>query len=91
MWFVELRCIRLCLILYSKSYTITTANFICDRACENQPSSHIKIALFFQLCPFITYNLFETTTQSIYHRCRESFKAYRMLIVHLELEIFIVM
>ena len=65
MWFVELRCTRLCLILYSKSYTITTANFICDWACENQPSSHIKIALFFQLCPFITYNLFETTTQNL--------------------------
>ena len=27
---------------------------ICDRACENQPSSRIKIALFFQLCSFTT-------------------------------------
>ena len=36
---------------------------ICGQAHENQPSGHIKIALFFQLCPFITPDLFEITTQ----------------------------
>ena len=65
---------------------------ICDRACENQPSGRIKIALFFQICPFIIHNLFITTTQIFYHiYAGESFKAYRMLILYLELEIFIVM
>ena len=44
--------------------------YICDRSCENQPSGRIKIALFFQLCPFITPDPFEITTQMFYHTCR---------------------
>ena len=43
---------------------------ICDRAYENQPSGRIKIALFFQLRPFITPDMFEITTQVFYHTCR---------------------
>ena len=27
---------------------------VCERACENQPCEHIKIAYFFQLCSVIT-------------------------------------
>ena len=37
--------------------------YICERACDNQPSDYIKIDLFFQLCPFITPDPFEITTQ----------------------------
>ena len=35
--------------------------YICDRICENQPSGCTKIALFFQLCLFITTDPFEIT------------------------------
>ena len=64
---------------------------IYDRACKNQPTGHIKIALFSKLCLLVAYDLFKITQQSFYHTCRESFKAYRMLIFHLELEIYIIM
>ena len=64
-----------------------------DRACKNQPSSRIKITLFFQLCSFITHDSLEITSQffTIYAEFNgEFFKAYRMLIFCLELDIFIV-
>ena len=35
--------------------------YICDRACENQPCEHKKIADFFRLCSIITYELFLQT------------------------------
>ena len=56
--------------------------YICDRACKNQTSSRIKIALFFELCLFITYDLFKITTQNLNG---ESYKDYRMKILLLDI------
>ena len=30
---------------------------LCDQACRSQPFSHLKVALFFQLCLFISVKL----------------------------------
>ena len=35
--------------------------------CMHAESDRIKIALFFQLCPFITHDPFITTTLTFYH------------------------
>ena len=75
--------------LCNHSYSTYCTAINCDRAYENQPSGCIKIALFFQLCP----DPFEITTQIFTTHAEvngESFKAYRMLIFYLELEVFIV-
>ena len=42
----------------------------------------------FQSCFIITHPLVMLTKQNFHHTCRESFKAYRMKIPLLDLEIF---
>ena len=47
---------------HSRSWhQLLTQIIICDRACENQPCEHKKIADCFRLCSIITYELFIQT------------------------------
>ena len=75
-------------VIYSNSIENSLLIYTCDWACENQ-----YLVAIFHLCPYITHDPFEITIQIFTTHAKlngEPFKAYRMLMFYLELDIFIV-
>ena len=74
------------------TYNIQETLCICDRACENQPCEHIKIACFFQLCSVVTYKSFvqikQINTIDVEFN-GESSEVYRKCILIFKQKIFI--